>query len=299
MDARTGVWRARGLCLLLCLLVGVDGGFHNALVGPGALSTRGGGGGRGSRGYGRVDEFPVGFFVGGSSVVDMNGLYVRQDVDPMLPHATQLYYKNSHGWSINYVNAEAEGYPAQGGKDTEWLFVDPTMVDRFATQVTHLDCAQFPPHVPLHGRSGSLWGLRGDSQLEHRRPHRRRPTASLRRNATAKTLRATDVTPGGLGSLGAQGKSYLPGAGKSWAHLHRAPHSGPTGFRVGDHVRMRQGVAEYWELDARALVTAVTPEDKEVRPLILAASGATRAVLVSQSTDARHAAPRSPYLVGG
>jgi hypothetical protein len=129
--------RAR-LWWLLCLLVGADGGFHNALVGPGALSTRGGGGGRGSRGYGRVDEFPVGFFVGGSSLVDMNGLYSQQDVDPMLPHATQLHYKNSHGWSIAYVNAQAEGYQAQGGKDSEWLFVDPTMVDRFATQVTRM-----------------------------------------------------------------------------------------------------------------------------------------------------------------
>jgi len=159
MDAREprGVWGARGLVGsvgFLCLLVlGVDGGFHNALVGPGALSTRGGGGGRGARGYGRVDEFPVGFFVGGSSLVDMNGLYVRQDhADPMLPHAIQLHYKNSHGWSINYVNAQAEGYPAQGGKDTEWLFVDPTMVDRFATQVTHIDCICTPST-----RSAPIW----------------------------------------------------------------------------------------------------------------------------------------------
>jgi hypothetical protein len=83
----------------------------------------------------------------------------------------------------------------------------------------------------------------------------------IRRRTRSERL----TPPRGIG-LGTQGKSYLPGAGKSWAHLHRAPHSGPTGFRVGDHVRMRQGVAEFWELDARALVTAVTPADKEVRP---------------------------------
>jgi hypothetical protein len=59
--------------LLLCLVARVEGGFHNALVGPGALSTRGGGGGRGRGGYGHVGEFPQGFFVGGSSVNDMNG----------------------------------------------------------------------------------------------------------------------------------------------------------------------------------------------------------------------------------
>jgi hypothetical protein len=111
----------------------------------------------------------------------------------MLPHATQLHYKNTRGWSINYVNAEAEGYRAQGGKNTEWLLVDPLLVDRFATE----------------------------------------------------------------------GQSYLPGAGKKWVHVHRPPHCGPQGFRTGDRVRMRQGVAEYWELDARALVTAVNPADAE------------------------------------
>ena len=140
----------------------------------------------------------------------------------MLPHATQLHYKNTRGWSINYVNAEAEGYRAQGGKNTEWLLVDPLLVDRFATE----------------------------------------------------------------------GQSYLPGAGKKWVHVHRPPHCGPQGFRTGDRVRMRQGVAEYWELDARALVTVVTPADKEVRPPSTRRlpEGATRAVLIQKKIKERHPA---------
>ena len=58
------------------------------LVGPGALVP--GGGPQNSRrsgGWGVVDQWPVGFFVGGSDLTEMNGIYVRQpELDHKLPH---------------------------------------------------------------------------------------------------------------------------------------------------------------------------------------------------------------------
>ena len=47
------------------------------LVGPGALVPGGGPGAGGRRrgGWGVVDEWPKGFFIGGSAIDEMNGLY--------------------------------------------------------------------------------------------------------------------------------------------------------------------------------------------------------------------------------
>jgi hypothetical protein len=106
-----------------------------ALVGPGALSPYSGGGGSRGGGWGYVDRYPMGFFVGGSSIEGLNGLYFREEINPHLPHAVHYYYTNKYsGWMMLYVNAKDTGHEPVGGrtKDSEWVFVDTTWRDRFA-----------------------------------------------------------------------------------------------------------------------------------------------------------------------
>ena len=69
---------------LLLLLVASTANAQ--LVGPGALVPGGGPqNNRRSGGWGVVDQWPVGFFVGGSDLTEMNGIYVRQpDLDPQI-----------------------------------------------------------------------------------------------------------------------------------------------------------------------------------------------------------------------
>ena len=66
------------------------------LVGPGALVPGGGPqNNRRSGGWGVVDQWPVGFFVGGSDLTEMNGIYVRQqELDHKLPHYCELSWKH-------------------------------------------------------------------------------------------------------------------------------------------------------------------------------------------------------------
>eukprot|EP00959_Pyramimonas_sp_CCMP1952_P171136 3575995-Pyramimonas_sp.AAC.1 len=92
-----------------------------ALVGPGAMSPYGGGGGSRGGGFGYVDRYPAGFFVAGSSIEGINGLYFReeQEKNPFLPHAVIYYYINKYSkWMLLYVNAREGGYePIGSGRD--------------------------------------------------------------------------------------------------------------------------------------------------------------------------------------
>ena len=56
--------------------------YANEMVGPGAMTPFSGGGGEREYSYGYMDSPAIGFFVGGSSVTAMNGLYDRvENVD--------------------------------------------------------------------------------------------------------------------------------------------------------------------------------------------------------------------------
>ena len=72
------------------------------IVGPGAIGNYRPSGGRGgyrSRSYGTVSEFPAGFFIGGSSIPGVNGLYgKRGKIDHTLPHSMFYYYENEDVW---------------------------------------------------------------------------------------------------------------------------------------------------------------------------------------------------------
>eukprot|EP01065_Artemidia_motanka_P018074 TRINITY_DN21421_c0_g1_i1.p1 TRINITY_DN21421_c0_g1~~TRINITY_DN21421_c0_g1_i1.p1 ORF type:complete len:638 (+),score=207.94 TRINITY_DN21421_c0_g1_i1:55-1968(+) len=116
---------------LLLAATSVAGG---QLQSGGALSQYSGPGRSRHGGYGYVQEWPMGFYVGGSSIQPMNGLYERtDDFRRFMPHLMALLYRNSRtGWFMGYVDARQEGYQGKGGKGSEWIIIDPDWRDRFA-----------------------------------------------------------------------------------------------------------------------------------------------------------------------
>eukprot|EP01052_Picozoa_sp_SAG31_P059029 SAG31_NODE_18366_length_639_cov_0.666667_1_plen_135_part_01 len=130
--SRRGPSFALGLLVLLLLLPLAAA----QLVGPGAM-TQYSGGRNTQRGYGTVREPAEGFFIGGSTVKDMNGVYKR--VNPMsveeTGHSFQLAYRkwpvgtqdDQTGWVMGLANAPEDGsYEIVGDKPgSEWLIVDP------------------------------------------------------------------------------------------------------------------------------------------------------------------------------
>ena len=111
------------------LLLGAPS-LANELVAPGALTRGGGGGGRRHGGWGVVDKWPHGFFVAGSSIARLNGVYVRVDRDHGLPHWCHMTWRNvDTGWVIS--NVEISGYVGVGDHASEWLFIDVEGRDRF------------------------------------------------------------------------------------------------------------------------------------------------------------------------
>jgi len=81
---------------------------QRSLVAPGAM-TPGGGGGGGKRGggWGVVGKWPIGFFVAGSSITDMNGLYIFiGERDDSLPEEGIMTWGNlGSSWTIANVDA--------------------------------------------------------------------------------------------------------------------------------------------------------------------------------------------------
>jgi hypothetical protein len=112
-------------------------------MGPGSMQPYAGGGGR-QRSYGYVREPAMGFFIAGSTLKDMNGVYKRvENVPSWLSHKFQLAYRkwpwgeadHLDGWHIALVDAPedpaAAGYSAVGGKSSEWIIIDGNGRDRF------------------------------------------------------------------------------------------------------------------------------------------------------------------------
>ena len=98
------------------------------LVGPGAMAPYGGGGGGGRRhgGYVRVQEPAKGFFIAGSALKGMNGLYGKVETVPSaIKHSLQLAYRHDQtNWFMALTVASKE-------KDSEWLIIDEELRDRF------------------------------------------------------------------------------------------------------------------------------------------------------------------------
>ena len=114
----------------------------NGLVGPGAMRPYSpGGGGRRHGGYVRVQDPAVGFYIGGSSIKALNGLYGRVEhvSNPLL---YQLAYRNDEsGWFMAMTKGgerdaaerpAQEGEPAPPTRPSEWLFFERDGRERFS-----------------------------------------------------------------------------------------------------------------------------------------------------------------------
>ena len=109
---------------ILALVVGLSSRCVAQMVGPGGMTTYGGGGRR-HGGTVRVREPGKGFFIAGSSLTDMNGVYVTTNKLPaaiMASHNVSLAYENRvTGWSMVLADAQ-QGKPwrAYGDGKSEW-----------------------------------------------------------------------------------------------------------------------------------------------------------------------------------
>lgn len=92
-----GIYRWFGLVFLV-----VEPG-EAQLVGPGAVTTFGGGGSRSRGGYAMVREPAAGFFIAGSSLKDMNGVYRRVAEDGIDDRrSVSLAYRNKFVREISF-----------------------------------------------------------------------------------------------------------------------------------------------------------------------------------------------------
>ena len=139
----------------LCLLGPVFAAAQ--LVGPGAVTSYTGAG-RQSRSYGTVRDPAAGFYIGGSSLREMNGVYARvappdAEGDGARARAWVLFYENEDtGWTLGLAQGPAPGagYAAVGGKATEWLLVDPSRADRFGHEGETVICGAGEKWEHLH-----------------------------------------------------------------------------------------------------------------------------------------------------
>lgn len=125
------------LLLLLAALLCLGGSDGTQVVGPGALSTYGGGGSRrGPSSYIRVQDPAAGFFVGGSSDEGLNGLYARVErLPPTLTRAradrvfSLLYTHLDSGYHLALAR-DARAAGAASDPELAWLFIDGDGRDR-------------------------------------------------------------------------------------------------------------------------------------------------------------------------
>ena len=111
--------------------LGATAAWCSSLVGPGAVTSFTGGGARRSRGYGYVRDPAAGFFIGGSSMKGLNGVYERVDpngglIERLLPHHSfQLCYMNVlNDYIMGLALANDAAYETVGGRKTEWLLIN-------------------------------------------------------------------------------------------------------------------------------------------------------------------------------
>lgn len=131
------------------------------LVGPGALVPGGGPqNNRRSGGWGVVDQWPVGFFVGGSDLEQMNGIYLRQrDLDHTLPHYCELSWKHIDN-HFKVASTDVRGWAGVKGAEKEWLWIDEQGRDLLAQPGKHYIPGNARQWVPV-ARTFHYWN-KGD-----------------------------------------------------------------------------------------------------------------------------------------
>jgi len=118
----------KALALLLVTGIGAQ------LVGPGGVVPYGGGGG-GPRRLGTVRDWAQGFFVAGSALDELNGVYAR--IEPNTARracrarSCKVAYRNGESDWILAFGGPPAGLETKSGKATEWVFVDQSGRDRF------------------------------------------------------------------------------------------------------------------------------------------------------------------------
>jgi tetratricopeptide (TPR) repeat protein len=129
------------ICLTTIFLIVINENLlhinSSGLVGPGAVSPYSGGRRGRSRGYTTVRDPSHGFYVGGSSIDEINGLYGR--INSIHHHTIHtefhLAYKHDyHNWFLCLVKADPSNkeYDIVGNKKSEWVFIDDGGNDIFA-----------------------------------------------------------------------------------------------------------------------------------------------------------------------
>ena len=114
-------------CAALALLVDSAAAQHtNEIVAPGSVGFGGGSAPRASASNWASNGPPMGYFVSGSSIADLNGVYGPRQTDELpeyLQPALAAYpHDSGNGWVLAHAIA-ADGAP-------EWVFVDPAGRDR-------------------------------------------------------------------------------------------------------------------------------------------------------------------------
>ena len=109
-------------------------GVGAQLVGPGGVVPYGGGGG-GPRRVGTVRDWAQGFFVAGSTLDDLNGVYALVDPNTLRracrTRRCKVAYRNEESdWILAFAGPPV-GLKTKSGKETEWVFVDQSGKDRF------------------------------------------------------------------------------------------------------------------------------------------------------------------------
>jgi hypothetical protein len=109
---------------ILALTVGLSAMTAAQMVGPGGMTTYGGGGRR-HGGTVRVRDPGKGFFIAGSTLSEMNGVYVMSDQLPaaiMAAHNVSLAYENRvTGWAMVLADAQQDkSWRAYGDGKSEW-----------------------------------------------------------------------------------------------------------------------------------------------------------------------------------
>ncbi|CAD7967045.1 unnamed protein product [Amoebophrya sp. A120] len=135
----------------LCFLLHLFATVRSQLVGPGGMVPYGSGGGGRRVSYGVVRDASKGFFVGGSAIEDLNGVYERVGGLPRNSKHVGIHYKDGSltylneatGWFMAMVDASPDdgqdpGVDPMTGEPkrkiasrTEWVFIDENGKDRF------------------------------------------------------------------------------------------------------------------------------------------------------------------------
>ena len=127
---RCGVVTWTSLFLVAATYVAVA---HGQLVAPGTVTTYTGQGSQ-RRSYGTVRDPAAGFFVAGSSLDELNGVYVRTDpsvfrnvLSGPKQHKLYLsYFNDESGWYMALAEPSDDAvHEPHGGETTEWLFISP------------------------------------------------------------------------------------------------------------------------------------------------------------------------------